>query len=299
MPSEPPSLLPDDVDEVQNPNPLRPKILWTVQREKNGKTDSIFRAETSVEYRREDDTYTLHALLKATNLARLQEVLVGKVFKIDSISSEYCVDRAGHLHSLKAVVKVTPQFGQLGREVSSLFGPLFSSQPPQQPKISTKSDPVTLRLQGEVRGDQFFAHCDASVAVLSKSLQFDLPPTTVSHSGSVLMPLHPVNHIRGLHLGQTWRQPLVDPLRDAFGISGGVRSLNARVLPQPEVLKLDAYETECLVIEYTNDENEMMGRTWVERDSERVLQQEAILDDGHWIMKRDLERRSGKRFLER
>jgi len=49
------------------------------------------------------------------------------------------------------------------------------------------------------------------------------------------------------------------------------------------------------VIEYTNDENEIMGRTWVEEVSERVLQQEAILEDGRWIMKRDLVRQGGRR----
>jgi hypothetical protein len=66
-----------------------------------------------------------------------------------------------------------------------------------------------------------------------------------------------------------------------------VRSLNANVLPQPEMLKWGDSETSCLVIEYTNDENNTMGRTWVEQSSNRVLQQEAILEDDRWIMKRD------------
>jgi len=136
---------------------------------------------------------------------------------------------------------------------------------------------------------------------LAKPLQFDLPSTSVSYTGSVLLPLHPVNHIRGLRPGQSWRQPLIDPLRDAFaglpGFSGEVRSLHARVLPQPETLKIGDNNIECLVIEYTDDENNSVGRTLVEQNSERVLQQEANLENGPWIMTRDLSGRGSRRHF--
>lgn len=296
---EPPSLLPDDVDEVQGTT--QNNIFWTVQRQHDSNTETIFRASTRVDYQRDEDTYTLHAKLDAAKGAKLQEqeVYVGKVFRVESVVSEYRVDRAGHLHSLKAEVTMTPRIGQLGSEVNLLLASLLPSKPPPETKDHPIAHQVILRLWGEVRDEQFFAHCRADGNILAKPLQFDLPPTAMSHTGSVLMPMHPINHIRGLYPGRSWRQPLVDPLRDAFpGLSGGVRWLNARVLPHPELLKVNDTETSCLVIEYTDDENETVGRTWVEQDSERVLQQEAILDDGHWIMKRDLERRSGKHLLD-
>jgi hypothetical protein len=294
QPGEPPSLRPDDVDEVQNSaEPM--KIFWTVQRQQGDKTESIFRGTTLVRYQHGEDTYTLHAELKAPNVPNFQPMYVAKVFKIDSLTSEYRVNRAGQLHSLKAEVNATPTSVRFRPELRALLDRLLPSSSSEQPKVSSASE-LSLHLWGEVRDGQFFAHCRAGSTVLNNPLQFDLPPTAVSHTGSVLMPLHPINHIRGLHLGQSWRQPLVDPLRDAFaslpGFSGGVRWLQARVLPQPELLRMEDNETSCLVIEYTNDENETIGRTWVEENSERVLQQEAILEDGHWIMKRDLVRQS-------
>jgi hypothetical protein len=291
QPGEPPSLRPDDVDEVQNSTtPMT--IYWTVRRQQGDKTESIFRAKTWVKYQREDDIYTLHAELSIPSNSNLQPMYVAKAFKIDGMSSSYRVNRAGQLHSLEATVRVLLDIGRLDSALKLLLARLFSEKP-------QSSVPFFLHLGGEVREGQFFGHCRAESATLENPLRFDLPPTPVSHTGSVLMPLHPINHIRGLSLGQSWRQPLVDPLRDAFaslpGFSGGVRWLHARVLPQPELLKVEDNETSCLVIEYTNDENETMGRTWVEEVSERVLQQEAILEDGHWIMKRDLVRQGGRR----
>jgi hypothetical protein len=155
---------------------------------------------------------------------------------------------------------------------------------------------MTLSVWGEVRDDQFFAHCRADSPSLHSPLQFDLPGTAVSRTSSVLMPLHPVSRIRGLRPGQRWRQPVVDPLRDAFavlpGFSGGVRSLQAQVLPQPQALRLGESDIRCLVIEFTDDEKELIARTWVEEESELVQQQEAFHSDDHWIMKRDAPQRS-------
>lgn len=295
QPGEPPSLRPDEVDEVRGQT--RNTIYWTVQRRREGKSQPIFQASTWVDYQPDEDTYTLHALLDSTKDPKLQAVHVGRAFKIDSIASEYRVNRVGHLHSLTAEVKATPRIAWLKEELTRLLSPFLPSHPPKEPQKEVTSERVRLSLWGEVVENQFFAHCRVSGMAAAQPLQFDLPATAVSHSGSVLLPLHPLNHIRGLHLGQSWRQPVVDPLRDAFaslpGFSGGLRWLNAHIREQPETLYLDNDKTSCLVIDYTDDENETIGRTWVEQDSDRVMQQEAILDDGQWIMKRELERRSG------
>lgn len=286
---EPPLFHPDFVDEVQKSGtPLGTNWIVERQDKEQARPYPVFHASTWVNYDREQDVYSLNAKLEATRDPMLHAVTVAKLFKINEITSVYRVNRSGHLLSLKAEVKVHPDLG---------FLRLLKAQPnPFQ--MDSSSEKIALTIEGEVRDQQFIAHCSVTAASLDKPLQMDLPPVAVSYKGSVLMPLHPLNHIRGLHLGQSWRQPLVDPLRDALpGISGGVRWLNARVLPQPQMLDADDNKTSCLVIEYTNDDNEMMGRTWVEQDGERVLQQEAILEGIRWIMKRE-SRHSRVRFLD-
>jgi len=300
LPGEPPMFHVDLVEEVhKSGNPL--KTSWIVERQekKQSKPYPVFQASTWVEYRREEDDYTLHAQLDAPKDPTFQPVSVAKLFKINRITSAYRVTRSGQLRSLEAMVTVHFKLS------SSPLLRIFETQPDLFQKGSG-TDPISLHISGEVRDRQFFAHCRVSSGTAESQkkpiMQFDLPPASVSYSGSVLMPLHPVDRIRGLRLGQRWRQPLVDPLSDAFsflpGISGDMRSLNARVLPQPQVLELNDSKLRCLVIEYTNDDGEIVGRTWVEEDSERVLQQEAILEDVRWIMKRESVRRSRAGILD-
>jgi hypothetical protein len=293
-PGEPPPFSIDPVEEVQKGDPV--PTHWTVRRYSTGKSN-VFRASTWGEYHGDDDTYSLHARLDAAkSFDNKSDFNVAKYFKVEALTSEYRVTRAGCLHSLEATVKTTLHLAGDKSALSTFLGPLL-------PKSTAPTGSVLMRVWGEVHDGQFFAHCSASSDVLAKPLQFDLPPTYVSYTGSVLLPLHPVNHIRGLRPGQSWRQPLVDPLRDAFaglpGFSGGVRSLNARVLPQPEKLKIGDTEIDCLVVEYSDDENQSVARTLVEQNSERVQQQEANLEDGQWIMTRGPSGRSSWRHLER
>jgi hypothetical protein len=299
LPGEPPPFHIDDVEEVQKSSgPLR--TFWIVERQLKGqaKPRSVFQAATWVDYHKETDEYTLNASLDASKDPKFQPVTVAKLLKIDRLTSTYRVNHPGQLRSLEAKVEVrfinTEEQDTAEHSLRKFFLEQLSLTRNDAPP-----DPISLCISGEVRDHQFFAHCRADSKYLKKPIQIDLPPVPVSHTGSVLLPLHPVNHIRGLHVGQSWRQPLVDPLRDALpGFSSGVRWLNARVLPHPERLDLNGEETTCLVIEYTNDENEPMGRTWVEEDGERVLQQEALLEGSRWIMRRELTRRSHNRLRE-
>lgn len=298
QPGKGPLLRPDDVDEVRN-NTGRNTIFWTVLRQRGEETEPIFRAMTWVEYQPDEDAYTLNATLETSAAQKMQKVYLGRAFKIESIASLYQVDRAGQLHALHSLVKVMPEFGQLAPDLKKLIGSLLPSRSDPETKNNPLADQVSLRLWGEVRGEQFFAHFRATGDILAKPVQFDLPPTSMAHTSSVLMPLHPLNHIRGLYFGQSWRQPLVDPLRDAFasltGFAGDVRWLHAHVLDRAQTLTVANNELSCRVIEYTNDEDETVARTWVEVESERVLQQEAVLDDGLWIMKREVERANSRR----
>jgi hypothetical protein len=299
-PGEPPPFHIDPVEEVQQGPP---KTFWTVWRP-SPKKEKVFHAVTWVEYHGDDDSYTLHARLDATKDPALTPVYAANILKIETLTSTYRVSREGYLRGLETTVKATPHFNEKGGEVVAKTLRLLlqlSSSPPQAKKERAGSSPqsVELRLWGEVRDEQFFAHCSLSSAALAKPLDLDLPPTAVAHTGSVLLPLHPVNHIRGLRPGQRWRQPLVDPLRDSLaalpGISAGARFLQAHVLPQPETLTVGKDTMTCLVIEYTDGEGKTTARTLVEQDSERVQQQEANLEDGQWILTRDHTFGGGRR----
>jgi hypothetical protein len=156
-------------------------------------------------------------------------------------------------------------------------------------------------LTGEVRQGRFFPHLRAEIPE-ELAREADLPPVEVSHHGSVLLPLHPVNRIQGLRPGQTWRMPLVDPLADSLavmrpGLGSGPRFLAARVLPELQMLPQQPRQqgrngipkrhtsASCLVIEYQDEE--MSARTWVEEDTGRVLLQEASSGGERWRMFRD------------
>ena len=260
---EPPPFHIDLVEEVQKSDKHR--TFWNVQRLIEGadKPVNVFRGSTWVDYRPDDDTFALHAELKARKDGNSQPFKLIERFSVETMTSEYRVNRAGQLRALEAEVKV--RAGSGGDSAS-----------------------LAVRIWGEVIGEKFHAHIQGIADSIDGRINMDLPPAPLSHNGSVLMPLHPVNRIQGLRLGQTWRQPLIDPFRDAMpGLSGGLRYVNARVLPQPQVLKLNEHvKVSCLVIEYES-EGERVGATWVEEDSERVQRQEAVLNKDTWIMKRD------------
>lgn len=285
-PGEPPPFHIDDTDEVLRKGGLQ-QIMWTVLRQRGHDAPvPVFNAVTRMEYKKETEIYTLKAVLTPFSQSSSSAAVVNGL-KIQNMTSSYSIDRDGHLRSLDADVEAKLHFEGLKEELFSFLRPLIQAPAHQGQESPLSGKSVKLHISGEVRGQQFFGHCRASADYLSKSIDLDLPPTAVSHTGSVLMPLHPVNQISRLQLDQRWHQPLVDPLRDALpGLSNNVRSLNAHVLPQPQMLEGNDGNTTCLVIEYSNDENEILARTWVEQSSKRVLQQETILEDGRWIMKR-------------
>jgi hypothetical protein len=276
-PGEPPGFSIDLVEEVRKSDRDRLPTYWNVQRQKKGAASPrhIFRATTWVDYRQKDDTFVLHAELEAKGKEKDDLEFLG--FKVKSMTSSYRVTRAGQLQELRSEVSFT-----------------LAGAKPAGHLEDVKTAPILLVLRGEARGGQFFLSCRGSFELLSQTIEMDLPPVPMSHNTSVLMPLHPVNRIHGLRPGQSWRQPLIDPIRDALG--SGVHYLDARVLPQPQVLKEDDNDiTTCLVIEYKDKDGQDAGRTWVEQNSERVQQQEAVLDGDRWIMKRDKLGRTNKR----
>lgn len=300
-PGEPPPFHIDLVEEVQKSGSKENWNThnWIVQLDDK----EVFRASTWVTYDKQNETFDLHADYRTRTVGvNTRKYEVARIFQVMEMNSVFRVSRAGELRSLRTEIVVSlPKEG----ESQSLFAwaNLFQKKVPTPSKANLlpqrdRSREVNLQLWGEVRDGQFFAHCQAESQRLERELKIDLPPAAVSHNGSVLLPLHPVNRIHGLRPGQTWRQPLVDPFRDALaalpGLSGGPHSVTARVLDQPQTLTLgDKVETTCLVIEY-EDEGEIVGRTWVEQDSERVQRQEARIGGDHWSMTRDNPRAISK-----
>jgi hypothetical protein len=73
------------------------------------------------------------------------------------------------------------------------------------------------------------------------------------------------------------------------GLDGGVKYLDARVLPKIEPLTWKGEQYPCLVIEYHGED--VTGRTWVAADArgdDRVLRQDFDLgDDVRWSIQRE------------
>ena len=137
-------------------------------------------------------------------------------------------------------------------------------------------------LDGEVKDGKFFSRLRLSSPVLpGGGVEKELDPVPVSAHGSVLSPLHPVNRIAGLRPGQTWRLPLVDPIKDALtalasGQPGAEIVLTAHVLPHAETLTWNNEPAECLVIDYQGDD--VSARTWVQVGTGLVLRQDSERD---------------------
>jgi len=258
-------------DEVQT-NQVH--IHWTVSYNDR----PYLRAETWVRPEPKDDTFALVArITPRTEAAKEAEVGAdpfGGVIQIGEVTSEYRVTRNG---DLRAVSFVFEGAAHLRDFVIPGKGSLI----------------------GTVHDGALYAVLHAESKLLpGKPIDADLDPIPMSRHGSVLSPLHPVNRIEGLRPGQTWRLPLVDPLKTAFGallqkylgaLAPGASDreiiVTARVLPQKQILTWNKQPVECLVIEYTADD--VSAKTWVEADAGRVLCQESERGGEHLVLLRE------------
>jgi hypothetical protein len=270
LPNQAPPYTIDLEDEVQN---QQGHIPWTVYY-----NDSPYlRAETWVEPNPADQTFALkaelHPLIRTKESAGGPAPFSGLV-EIRKATSTYTVTRGGDLRSVRL-------------ELSAVFGGLA---------------PGEGTLTGDVRDGRFRPHLRASSPALP-NLDFDndLDPVPVSAHGSILSPMHPVNRIAGLRPGQTWRLPLVDPVRTvvsalarkyvsdlAPGAGDEEVVVTAQVLPQTKTLTRDGRPpVECLVVEYRGQGDDVTAETWVRADDGRVLRQEARRGGESWRLDRD------------
>jgi hypothetical protein len=260
LPGQAPPYTIDLEDEVQT---QQAHIHWNVSYNDH----DYLRAETWVEPN-PDDTFTLKARLKPQVVVAPKDheggaEPFGGLVKIQKSTSSYRVTRSGDL-----------------RAVSVDFA------------VEANAAGLTLagdgELSGEVRDGKFYSRL--RVHHPGGTFEKDLEPVAVSRHGSVLSPLHPLNRIDGLRPGQTWRLPLVDPIKDALlalatGQAGEEKSVEARVLPETQTLTWNNHPVACLVIEYQGED--VTARTWVRADNGLVLRQEAKRDGERWVLQRE------------
>jgi hypothetical protein len=252
-PGEPPPFSIDLADEVQAVD-----TRWKVIKDDKEKGY----AHTNVRYNGRDDTYELNGEFKLWSAGRSGIHAASLADQV--INSMYRVNRQGELRGMEASVKVTV--------------------------LKTE---VEVVVKGRVEERKFLSH----IEVKGLNYREDLPPVDVSTRGSVLNPLQPLNRLPGLRKGQRWRMPLVDPLADALaahplaktfqGKTPDLRSLDARVLPQVQMLEWGhkGAEVPCLVVEYSG--GDVSARTWVRETDGLVLQQEVSQNGDELKLVRD------------
>jgi hypothetical protein len=244
LPGQPP---PYTIDPVEEARRQRPFIDFTVGH--NGA--KAFRARTEVA-RTERDVYELTA--EFIRVHGSKAVVVANVGVVQRMSSRYRVNAAGDL---------------LGVSVR-LIG-----------KVPLAGTEIALELTGDVEGATLPLGGTLELAGASSPLQpRDVP---VGRGGALLLPLHPVNRMRGLRPGQTWTTYALEPV-PAPG--GGVEFLRARVRDEEEQFDQGRRHGEpCLVIDYTGDR--LRVSTWVSRATGLVLAQEVTQDRDRWTLSRE------------
>ena len=262
-PGQPPPYTIDLEDEVLT---KQAHIHWTVSYNDH----PWLRAQTWVEFMPEDDTFALTAQINP-GAPNLKEEADGAapfagLVQLASSTSIYRVSRNGDLRS------VSVQFTVEAHAAGVVL-------------------PGDGSLEGEVRDGRFYSRLRVSSPLLTgRSIEKQLDPVVVAGHGSVLSPLHPVNRIEGLHPGQTWRLPLVDPIKDALtalasGQPGEEIVLTARVLPGTQMLTWNNHPVECLVIDYQGDD--VTAKTWVQVGTGVVLRQESERNGERLVLQRE------------
>lgn len=122
---------------------------------------------------------------------------------------------------------------------------------------------------------------------------FDWGTIDMSKQRAVLNPMNLVSRLKGLHDGQTWKIPLLDPFQ-------GIKSplvgdlIKPLVAAPPELiatvsidtLKWNREEVECYKVEYHETGKDPTGRTWVRRSDGAVLRQEFTHLDFDLVLQR-------------
>jgi hypothetical protein len=283
-PGEPPPFVVDLTEETQAEHP---RVRWKVFQ------DGVerFYARTWVTYREADDTFALLGELKPSDpTAKGKDGLSLLGLKIERINSLCRITRRGDLKALEAALTLPEGFPGIDLSpYKSLTNPDVKGRVLVGGSVHDGLFRPAVRV--EIVRDEKKVIEDGLIEeayVEARLRQLDLNPVAVPDNGAVLLPMQPVNRIRGLRTGKSWRVPLFNPLASALssntlsaalGRNAGPPTtyLNARVLDRIDQIPFEGLDRPCFVVEYEGED--ARARTWVEIGTEsRVLQQEATLD---------------------
>jgi hypothetical protein len=159
------------------------------------------------------------------------------------------------------------------RKLTSMYrvtaeGALREFEATAQSPIGIGQD-ISIHVSGEVEDGFLSPQIEVSGFPKVKGAKVQVPV-------NVLNPMHLLNKLRGVHEGQSWVIPLLDP------VSANLPGQPAPEMPLVEgtvvadVLTWHAEEVPCFKIEYRPvGANRIVARTWVRQHDGLVLQQEA------------------------
>lgn len=254
LPGQPP---PYTIDLVEETRTRRPYIEWNVEHA----GQRAFRARTYVDH---PDHDVFHLVADFTTPNGEAPPIHG--IRVKRMSSIYRVSTAGDLLGVAVTIEGQPQLARALKLIAGDF---------------------TASIEGDVEGGRLTPRL--TLELPGKKFERDLPTVTVPSGGAVLLPLHPVNRVQGISLGQSWTLRVFDPIAGSLGALGGggeLQFIRAKVRPRTETFTYGKRrDVECLVIDYEGDD--MKASTWVAKERGLVLCQEATLDNARWVMYRE------------
>jgi hypothetical protein len=266
---EPPRFaLAHDDDKKQE----RLAVTWTAAHETTGKGQKplVYRIQSSVVHHdknRED----LFELVSHMRPAADQKQNFLEAFHLSDLETTYRVRRDGRMTGFKAAVQFNA--GLAATKLSDQFG----------------------EFDGEVRGDRCRVTWAKKNAQASDGGKLDVE---VSMTGSVLLPLHPLERMPGLRPGKRWGQFLLDPLDRASIPSDPPRLVwvEAEVREKLEVLRGKNQRNSCRVVDVKGGNGYISGSVWVETESgqDKVLRVRVKLGDDTWTIRRGYDADTGE-----
>jgi hypothetical protein len=251
-PGEPPSLALSRMDDSRS----HKLVIWKAQHRPPGSSPVEYTITTTVTHEAGTDVFSLHARLRPERGGFESSKVLGPV----NLTSEYRVERVpGNLLEARLL--------GLDVEVDFSAGPILL--------LGDRHGHFT----GQVAGGACSLSWETKGVVRSREGKTSLG---VSYNGMVLLPLHPLERIRGLRPGHRWGCHLLDPLQSSALSSDGPKVVwvNAEVLTQTQWEQ----NKECLVIEYQGDD--ISGKTWVDVKESLVWRMEVWLGQEHWVITR-------------
>ena len=255
LPGRPPPFTIDLVEEAQT---RRPTTDWSVLRD----DEPVFRARTAVANPAHD---VFELTSEFTPIGKADPPPIHRIL-VKRMASRYRVNSAGDLLGLAVTIEGSPE-NQLLQFVAKSF---------------------TVKIDGTVEAGKLASR--VKLELPDREVSLDLPAVTLPQGGSVLLPLHPVNRIRGLRGGDSWTMQVFDPLEAALGamlkMNVEARLVRARVTEAAEPFTWNRRQgVECLVIHYEGDG--LKAKTWVGKERGQVLCQEVHFDNQRLLMYRD------------